>query len=243
MLDCSPVTLRERDCRQSLKADESAGQLKQKASVSGIINTRASEIESEIFAKAEEIRRKWATLAEARADAQWGLVTPPRLDPEAAFPSSSGNSRMHLVRRKREADAYRRLTPWEASDVVKILVDKVPDNCTHAQALEVVASLTGEGCLTEELGRELATDEADFSPIANLFSSPETDVPSAELIRTIIEEFPWKFLSDERLQRMVHRLSKQAEKLMTKGDLKGAQEANIIRFCGSLYCYIDRVNN
>lgn len=33
MLDCSPVTLRERDCRQSLKADESAGQLKQKASV------------------------------------------------------------------------------------------------------------------------------------------------------------------------------------------------------------------
>ncbi|EER19167.1 cathepsin b, putative [Perkinsus marinus ATCC 50983] len=168
------------------------------------------------------------------AKKRWGLVTSPRLDPEAAFPSSSGNSRMHLVRRKREADAHRRLTPWEASDVVKILVDKVPDNCTHAQALEVVASLTGEGCLTEELGRELATDEADFSPIANLFSSPETDVPSAELIRTITEEFPWKFLSDERLQHMVYRLSKQAEKLMTKGDLKGAQEMSLkaLRFEG-----------
>ncbi|KAF4730817.1 leucine rich repeat containing 72 [Perkinsus olseni] len=111
VLDCSPITLRERDLREQQQQQPSAS--KRRVSLSEIIQPSISETEA--FAEADKIRVRWARREEAAAVAGWGLVSPPRSDKPIEFPASCGNVDMQLVRDRREASAYSSLTPWEAS--------------------------------------------------------------------------------------------------------------------------------
>ncbi|KAF4740892.1 hypothetical protein FOZ62_027128 [Perkinsus olseni] len=198
VLDCSPVTLRERDLREEQQQQPSVS--KRRVSLSEIIKPSISETEA--FAEADKIRVKWARREEAAAVAGWGLVSPPRSDKATEFPASCGNVDMQL-----------------ASEVAKILKQRLPDPCTHEQLLEVIASLRGEGCLTEELGRELTVSSTEAAKIF-----PVDTTPSATLISKLVEDCPWKFIEDERLRGMIDLLYREAKRLMAIGDAEGAQK-------------------
>ncbi|KAF4665342.1 hypothetical protein FOL46_003729 [Perkinsus olseni] len=200
VLDCSPITLRERDLREQQQQQQQPSVSKRRVSLSEIIKPSISETEA--FAEADKIRVRWARREEAAAVAGWGLVSPPRFDKPIGFPASCGNVDMQL-----------------ASEVAKILKDKLPDPCTHEQLLEVIASPRGEGCLTEALGRELAISPPEAAKIF-----PASTAPSATLISKLVEDCPWKFVEDERLRGIIDLLYREAKRLMAIGDTEGAQK-------------------
>ncbi|KAF4692003.1 putative tubulin polyglutamylase ttll9 [Perkinsus olseni] len=172
VLDCSPITLRERDLREQQQQQPPVS--KRRVSLSEIIKPSISETEA--FAEADKIRVRWARREEAAAVA--------------------GRQRLPRFWRKRFPTPARMNNSWRLSP-----------------------RFVGEGCLTEELGRELAVSSTEA---ANIF--PASTTPSATLISKLVEDCPWKFIEDERLQGMIDLLYREAKRMMAIGDAEGAQK-------------------